>query len=62
MTEMGLCYTFNAGAGESQTKPGTNYGLKIAMNARQFEYTEEFAGGKQEAGIKFLVLTFSFFI
>ena len=55
---MGRCYTFNSEAGQIQTKPGTDYGLKLALNTQQFDYTEELARGNQEAGIKFLVTYF----
>ena len=61
LTEMGKCYVFNSEMFERNKKrrrqrsPGTNKGLRIVLDTRGWQYTEELEAGNEESGIKIAV-------
>jgi len=57
VTSFGLCHTFNAelDINRRQQVAGTNGGLFVIINARNYEYTEEPNFGRSEAGVLFQV-------
>ena len=59
LTPSGKCYTFNGASNTTWTQrvPGSNGGLFVVLNVRNWEYTEDPIYGQKEAGILFQVHT-----